>query len=285
MTLTKKSEMKCFGGMVEKWTHPSSSTNTDMAFSVFLPSALSKGGTLPALYFLSGLTCTEDNFMVKCGAQQFAEKYNLILIAPDTSPRGAGIEGEEDGWDFGTGAGFYVNSTTDKYKKNYNMFDYVNKELIELIEANFPVTKGVRGITGHSMGGHGSLISAFKNPTLYKSVSAFAPIAHPIKSPWGQKCFTGYLGSVEAGKEWDATELMLAHGPFDQFELLIDVGTEDPWGVKRDVDHLNSADLDEALKAKGQKAQSRQQEGYEHGYFFVGTFIEEHIKWHAERLQ
>ena len=283
MALKKVSSMKCFGGIVDKYTHASTSTKTDMNFSVFLPSTTSASNPLPALYFLSGLTCNEDNFMVKCGAQQFAEKHKLILIAPDTSPRGAGVEGEDVDWDFGTGAGFYVNATTDKFKTNYNMYDYVNKELIELVEANIPVVKGARGITGHSMGGHGSLISAFKEPGLYKSCSAFAPIAHPVKSPWGEKCFTNYLGSVEAGKAWDATEIMLANGPFD-IDVLVDVGTEDPWGVKRDVDHLNSADLDEAMKSKGQKHTTLQREGYEHGYFFVGTFIEEHIKWHAERL-
>ena len=276
--------MKCFGGAVEKWTHASTSTNTDMTFNIFIPHSDVAGRRFPVLYFLAGLTCSEDNFIVKCGAQRYAQENGIILVAPDTSPRGAGIEGEDDDWDFGSAAGFYLTATAPKWAKHYDMSTYINVELQKIIEDNFPVVRGIKGITGHSMGGHGSLVAAFRNPDLYKSVSSFSPIAHPTKGPWGQKAFSNYLGSVEAGKEWDATELMLEKGPFPQFDILVDVGTADPWGAAGKVDELLGHDLDAAMEKKGQKHVSRRHEGYEHGYMFVGTFIEEHVKWHADRL-
>eukprot|EP01064_Diplonema_japonicum_P010764 TRINITY_DN179_c0_g3_i4.p1 TRINITY_DN179_c0_g3~~TRINITY_DN179_c0_g3_i4.p1 ORF type:complete len:292 (+),score=91.49 TRINITY_DN179_c0_g3_i4:40-915(+) len=284
MTIVKKAQFKSHGGVVYKYEHESACTQTTMTFNVFLPDVVSDENKGFVLYFLAGLTCTEDNFMVKCGALQYAAKENVVLVAPDTSPRGAGVEGEDDSWDFGSGAGFYVNATEPKWAKHYNMFDYINKELPTIIEANFPALPGYKSITGHSMGGHGALISAFKNPNQYVSVSAFAPICNPMKCPWGDKAFKGYLGSVEAGKDWDSTELMRKSGPFP-FKIMIDVGTEDPWGMAGKVDQLQQDALDEAMAEKKQDVVSRKHPGYEHGYYFVSTFIEEHIKFHADEMR
>ena len=217
----------------------------------------------------------------KTKQNRYASEHKVIIVMADTSPRGAGVEGEDDSWDFGSGAGFYVNATTDGYKKYYNMFDYVNKELPELVEANFPVIAGVKSIMGHSMGGHGALISAFKNP-VYKSVSAFAPITNPIKCPWGHKAFKGYLGSIEAGADYDATELMKKNGPFD-VPILCDVGTADGF-LSGEVDQLLPDNFDNACAEKKQNLISRKHEGYDHSYYFISTFIEEHIKFHAKNL-
>eukprot|EP01063_Lacrimia_lanifica_P021439 TRINITY_DN2877_c0_g1_i2.p2 TRINITY_DN2877_c0_g1~~TRINITY_DN2877_c0_g1_i2.p2 ORF type:complete len:290 (+),score=132.14 TRINITY_DN2877_c0_g1_i2:63-932(+) len=283
-SLTKKSENVCFGGRLAKYTHASASTNTDMVFSIYIPPHAA-GAKLPVLYYLSGLTCTDDNVMQKSGCQRYAAEHGVIFVAPDTSPRGAGVEGEDEGWDFGTGAGFYVDATEAKWAKHYNMYSYVTKELPALIEKEFAdvVAPGVKSITGHSMGGHGALVCAFKNPDQFASVSAFSAIGNPTKCPWGEKAFTGYLGGVEAGKAYDATELCNAHGPFP-FPVLLDVGTGDSF-LTGDVNQLQSSVLDAALKAKGQVYESRQQEGYDHSYFFIASFVGEHIAFHAKHLK
>lgn len=193
-----------------------------MKFSVYLPPKALAGEKLPVLYWLSGLTCTEENFMIKSGFQRYAAENNLIVVGPDTSPRGVQIEGQDDSWDFGSGAGFYVDATEEKWAKHYRMYSYVTKELPQIVEAELPVVPGSRSISGHSMGGHGALICSLKNPGVYKSVSAFAPISNPSECPWGVKAFTGYLGSdKEAWKAWDATHLVQQYsGP--PLELLID---------------------------------------------------------------
>eukprot|EP01064_Diplonema_japonicum_P010765 TRINITY_DN179_c0_g3_i5.p1 TRINITY_DN179_c0_g3~~TRINITY_DN179_c0_g3_i5.p1 ORF type:complete len:681 (+),score=218.72 TRINITY_DN179_c0_g3_i5:60-2102(+) len=280
--LTKKFEVHVNGGKQLKFTHKSAVTNTDMTFNIFIPAA-AEFGKVPVLYFLSGLTCTEDNVMQKSGAQKQAAESGIIFVAPDTSPRGAGVEGEDDSWDFGSGAGFYVNATEPKWAKHYNMFDYINKELPTIIEANFPALPGYKSITGHSMGGHGALISAFKNPNQYVSVSAFAPICNPMKCPWGDKAFKGYLGSVEAGKDWDSTELMRKSGPFP-FKIMLDVGLSDGF-LSGEVDQLLPDTLDEAMTEKKQDFISRKQPGYDHSYYFISSFIAEHIKFHAAELR
>lgn len=228
------------------------------------------------------MSCTEDNFIQKAGACKAAAEHGIALICPDTSPRGANIEGEEDGWDFGTGAGFYVNATEDKWSANYNMYDYVTKELPTLIESEFNVIPGKKSVMGHSMGGHGALICALKNPDAYASVSAFAPICNPTKCPWGEKAFTGYLGSVDAGKEYDATELVLASGPFASYDdILIDQGTADSF---LPAGQLLPEKFEAACKEKGQNCTVRMQDGYDHSYYLMATFMEEHVAFHAKRL-
>lgn len=287
MALKLKSEKSMHGGRVVQYTHDSKTTGTEMVFSVFIP-ANAEFTKVPALYYLSGLTCTDLNFTEKAGAQQFAAKAGIMLVAPDTSPRGDDVPGDYDGevkYDFGKGAGFYVNATVDKFKKNYNMYDYVTKELPAIVEAELPALPGVKSITGHSMGGHGALVCALKNPGAYKSVSAFAPICHPTKCPWGEKAFTGYLGSVDAGKEYDATELMLAKGPFPELgEILIDTGAADNF-LTGDVNQLRPKDFEEACKEKGQKLTSRFQAGADHSYYFIASYIEDHINYHARALR
>lgn len=205
------SSAKCFGGKQEVYSFFSSQLKCETKFSCYLPPKVvdNSGEKAPVIYWLSGLTCTEENFIIKSGFQRYAAQYNCIVIGPDTSPRGAGIEGEDTDWDFGTGAGFYVDATTDKYSNNYRMYSYMLKELFPAVESHFPIIPNARSITGHSMGGHGAMIAALKNPGHFKSVSAFAPISNPIKSAWGLKCFTGYLGEdQEKWKDWDATELV-----------------------------------------------------------------------------
>lgn len=273
------SNARCFGGFVKKFEHASTSTNTPMKFSVFLPPQ-AEHGKVPALYWLSGLTCTEDNFIQKAGACKAAAEHGIALICPDTSPRGANIEGEEDGWDFGTGAGFYVNATEEKWSKNYNMFDYVTKELVGLCEGELPLTS-VRSISGHSMGGHGALVCFLKNPGAYTSVSAFAPICNPINCPWGVKAFGGYLGSDKSSwKSWDATELIGEHK--GEANVLIDQGTED--GFYKDKQLLTENFSAAASKNSSVNATVRLQEGYDHSYWFIQTFMEDHISFHSKFL-
>eukprot|EP01065_Artemidia_motanka_P051296 TRINITY_DN9010_c1_g1_i3.p2 TRINITY_DN9010_c1_g1~~TRINITY_DN9010_c1_g1_i3.p2 ORF type:complete len:713 (+),score=263.95 TRINITY_DN9010_c1_g1_i3:83-2140(+) len=290
MPLTKKSEKAMHGGQVIQYTHASKSTGTDMVFSVFVPPA-AQFGKVPTLYYLSGLTCTDANFTEKAGAQKYAAASGIMLVAPDTSPRGDGVPGDLDGqtsWDFGLGAGFYVNATTDRFKTHFNMYDYVTKELPALVEAELPALPGVKSVTGHSMGGHGALVCALRNPDEYTSVSAFSPICAPTQCPWGHKAFKGYLGSVEAGKEYDATELMAAKGPFPQLgEILIDIGAADSFLVG-EVNQLNPDKFEAACKGKSQPLVSggvRLQSGCDHSYFFIASFIEDHINFHAKRLR
>lgn len=283
--LEKKADIKAFGGQVQKWTHASDATKTPMTFSIFLPPAAEGGAKVPVLYYLSGLTCTDDNFTQKAGAQRAAAAHGIAIVAPDTSPRGAGIEGEDDSYDFGSGAGFYVNATVDKWATHYNMYSYITKELPELVNASFPVDSSRVGITGHSMGGHGALSIALRNPAMFRSVSAFAPICNPTKCPWGEKAFTGYLGSVDAGKEHDATELMRARGPFSGYaDILIDQGSGDNF-YSGQVNQLLPANFEEACKAVGQKCTVRMQDGYDHSYYFMASFIDDHVAYHAKYLK
>ncbi len=275
---TLVSKNKCFGGTVNFYTHQSRFCNGEMRFAVYQPPQ-AKFQRVPVLYFLSGLTCTEENFMVKAGAQQFAAKYGLMLVAPDTSPRNTGIEGEDDDWDFGTGAGFYVDATVEPWSSYYRMYSYVVHELPDLMAEHFPVQPDKQGIFGHSMGGHGALVCALRNPEQYQSVSAFAPIAAPMRCPWGQKAFTHYLGANhESWRAYDASELVLIAG-YNR-PILIDQGTADPF--------LEEQLLPEAFKQACEKASQpltlRFQEGYNHSYYFIATFIEDHIRHHAAAL-
>lgn len=276
--LTLRSENACFGGTVGFYSHPSTVCNGEMRFSIYLPPQ-ANAGSVPVLYFLSGLTCTEENFMAKAGAQQFAAKYGLILVAPDTSPRGAGILGEDDAWDFGTGAGFYVDAIAEPWRSHYRMYSYVTEELPRLIADQFPADPTRQGISGHSMGGHGALICALKHPTRYRSVSAFSPIAAPMQCPWGQKAFSHYLGADQATwRAYDATELVQTTQL--NFPILIDQGTADSFLTTQLMPDLFAA----ACARVGQPLTLRRQERYDHSYYFISTFIEDHLRHHAEAL-
>lgn len=261
--------------------HTSEILKCTMKFAVYLPSK-AEAGKVPVLYWLSGLTCTEQNFITKAGAQRYAEEHGLALVAPDTSPRGCNIESEEDSWDFGTGAGFYVDATQEKWKTNYNMYSYITEELPTLINANFPVLSDRQSIFGHSMGGHGALICALKNPGLYKSVSAFAPICNPINCPWGQKAFSGYIGEDKVSwKNWDACELVAQYkGPSFSY-ILIDQGKDDPFLHQK---QLLPENFVEACREAGVQVVLRLQEGYDHGYHFISSFVGDHIQHHAKAL-
>lgn len=249
-----------------------------MKFAVYVPPQ-AQTKAVPILYYLSGLTCTEENFTVKAGAQQFAAKYGLMLVAPDTSPRNSNIPGENDSWDLGTGAGFYVDATQDAWREHYQMYSYVTQELPTLIQENFAVIPGRQGIFGHSMGGHGALICALKNPTQYRSVSAFAPIAAPMRCPWGQKAFSAYLGQDQSTwKAYDASELV--HTTQLNHTILIDQGTTDLFLENQLMPQL----FEQACTEVGQPLKLRLQPGYDHSYYFIATFIEDHIRHHAEQL-
>ncbi|BAJ79349.1 carboxylesterase [Acidiphilium multivorum AIU301] len=273
------STQKCFGGMQGVYRHEAKETGCTMRFAVFLPPQAA-AGTVPALYYLAGLTCTEENFTVKAGAQRVAAELGIALIAPDTSPRGLGYPGEDDAYDFGTGAGFYVDATETPWRDGYRMYSYITKELPALINASFPVDPARVGIFGHSMGGHGALTIALKNPGAYRSVSAFAPIVSPMRCPWGEKALTGYLGVDRANwRAYDATALIEDRG-WDGPAILVDQGTADPF-LERE---LKPELLREACAAKGVKLDLRMQEGYDHSYFFIATFVEDHLRHHARHL-
>uniref|UniRef100_A0A7S0I1F0 S-formylglutathione hydrolase n=1 Tax=Hanusia phi TaxID=3032 RepID=A0A7S0I1F0_9CRYP len=236
---------------------------------------------LPVIYWLSGLTCTDRNFIEKAGAFRAAVENRVLIVCPDTSPRGVDIQGDSDSWDFGKGAGFYLNATQEKWAANYKMYDYVTKELVELVEQTFQ-TNGKKAIMGHSMGGHGALTIALKNPGMYTSVSAFAPICNPMQCPWGKKAFAGYLGdNQEQWKAYDATELMkgLKAAPFD--DILIDVGDKDNFLT---AGQLLPENFKAACDLVGQNCSLRMQPGYDHSYFFIATFVEDHVKFHKQRL-
>ena len=278
---TLVSSVKCFGGYQKVFEHTSDVLNCKMKFAVYLPSK-ADDTKVPVLYWLSGLTCNEQNFITKAGAQRCAEECGLMIVGPDTSPRGCGIEGEEDSWDFGTGAGFYVDATEEKWKANYNMFSYVTKELPALIQAHFPALPDKQSIFGHSMGGHGALICALKNPGKYKSVSAFAPICNPVNCPWGQKAFGGYLGGDrETWKNWDATELVSNYkGPPFPY-IIIDQGKGDSFFGQGQLLPENFVD---ACRKVSMPVVLRMQEGYDHSYYFIASFVEDHVKHHAKAL-
>ena len=266
------SKVRCFGGWLETYRHPSKSTKTDMRFAIYLPPQAERGEKLPVLYWLSGLTCTEENFMAKSGAQRYAAEHGVVLVAPDTSPRGAGIEGEDDDWDFGTGAGFYVTATQPKWSANYNMYAYVTEELPALVEGAFPVDPGRRSISGHSMGGHGALVVALRNPERYRFVSAFSPICAPSACPWGQKAFSNYLGPDRG--EWakyDTCELI--KGATKRIPLLVEQGEDDQFLREQ----LKPSALEEVCRERDYPLTLRRHAGYDHSYYFVGSFIGEHI--------
>ncbi|MGB5961849.1 MAG: S-formylglutathione hydrolase [Coleofasciculaceae cyanobacterium] len=272
------SENRSFEGTVGVYSHASTTCNSEMRFSIYQPPQ-AKSEPLPVLYFLSGLTCTEENFMAKAGAQQYAAKHGLILVAPDTSPRNTGISGEDDDFDLGTGASFYVDATVEPWSSHYKMYSYVVQELPALIAANFPIQAKKQGIFGHSMGGHGALICALKNPQQYQSVSAFAPVAAPMRCPWGEKAFTNYLGvDKETWRDYDASELVLTANY--NHPILIDQGTTDQFLAKQLLPELFEA----ACQKAGQPLNLRYQDGYDHSYYFISTFIEDHIRHHAAAL-
>lgn len=230
---------------------------------------------VPVLYFLSGLTCTEENFMVKAGAQRYASEYGLMLVVPDTSPRNTGIPGEDDDWDFGTGAGFYVDATEEPWCRHYKMYSYIVQELPALVAANFPVQAEKQGIFGHSMGGHGALVCAMRNPQLYKSVSAFAPITAPMQCPWGQKAFSLYLGSnQETWCNYDASELVKQVGYHSP--ILIDQGSADKFLAAQLLPEV----FEQACTSVNQPLNLRYQTGYDHSYYFIASFIADHIRHH-----
>jgi len=279
-TAEKIGENVCFGGQVQRFKHTSGVLGgLDMKFTVFLPPGGGKG--VPVIYWLSGLTCTDENFTQKAGAFRKAAECGVALVMPDTSPRGAGITGEDESYDFGSGAGFYVNATTEDWKKNYRMYDYVVKELPELLASQFPMSTDKISIMGHSMGGHGALTIALKNPGAYKSASAFAPICNPTQVPWGEKAFSGYLGDDrEAWKEYDACELIKKYsGP--NLHLYVDQGTADNF-FSGDVNQLQPDALKEACEKAGIPLTLHLREGYDHSYFFMATFIDDHIAHHVK---
>jgi S-formylglutathione hydrolase len=250
-----------------------------MRFGVFLPPQ-AEAHAVPVLYWLSGLTCTEENFIVKAGAQRVAAELGLALVVPDTSPRGLKIPGEDESYDFGTGAGFYVDATQAPWSRGYRMYSYVAKELPQLVAAEFPIDPTRAGVFGHSMGGHGALTIALKNPDYYKSVSAFAPISSPMRCPWGEKALTGYLGpDRSAWREYDSTALIEERG-WRGPALLVDQGTDDQFLESQ----LKPRLLEEACRRSGVPLELRLQAGYDHSYFFIATFIEDHLRFHARNL-
>ncbi len=270
------SENRAFGGVQGVYTHASVATSVDMTFGLFLPES-AEDGPVPVLWYLSGLTCTHENAMIKAGAQRWAAEAGVALVFPDTSPRGAGVS-DDAASDLGQGAGFYVNATQKPWAPHFRMWDYVTEELPRLLFGAFPVAEEAQAITGHSMGGHGALTIAMSFPGRFKSVSAFAPICHPVASDWGRKQFGAYLGPDEA--TWaahDATLLMRKRG-FDG-PMMVDQGTADQF-----LDLLMPEALAEAMAARRQGGAIRLQKGYDHSYFFVSTFMEEHIAFHTKAL-
>lgn len=272
-------KIKEFGGWLNRYEHESSSCHCTMTFSVYLPPQ-AETAKVPAVYWLSGLTCNDDNVRTKAGAQRYAAELGIALIMPDTSPRGDEVADDAKRYDLGKGAGFYVNATQQPWAKHYQMYDYVTKELPALIEQELPVIPGLKSITGHSMGGHGALICALKEAGAYRSVSAFAPINHPSRCGWGQGCFSAYLGDNENDwKAYDATELVLAGA--EKLPLLIDHGTGDEFLAAQ----LFPQDLIDACKKMDFPINLRMQDDYDHSYHFIASFIGEHLAYHAKALK
>lgn len=268
---------KCFGGWQDVYQHESKTLNCTLNFGIFLPE-LSESKKLPVLYWLSGLTCNEQNFITKAGAQRYASEHGIILVIPDTSPRGEGVP-NDDAYDLGIGAGFYLNATQSPWDKNFKMYDYIVKELPELIEANFPASDK-KSIFGHSMGGHGALTIALKNPGSYKSVSAFSPIVAPTQVPWGEKAFKAYLGdNRETWKSYDTVELIKS--ATERLPLLVDQGLNDEFletQLKPDL-------LKKVCEDKNHPLTLNLREGYDHSYYFIASFVGEHIAHHAKALE
>ena len=277
------SKTKSFGGWLKRYTHMSDTVKSSMIFAIYLPPQ-AEHTKVPVLYWLSGLTCTDENFMQKAGAQAMASELGIAIVCPDTSPRGTNYPGEHDNYDFGSGAGFYVNATVEPYAKTYRMYDYVVHELPSIIESNFSVSHK-KSISGHSMGGHGALICALKNPSMYASVSAFAPISHPAICPWGDKAFRGYLGNNKKTWEtWDAC-LLIAKTAMtktikNKLPLLIDQGDEDDFIDEQ----LKPDELVSVCEAHDYPLTLRRHPGYDHSYFFIASFIADHLRYHAKAL-
>jgi S-formylglutathione hydrolase len=274
------SEHASFGGVQRFYRTPSLAVGLPMRFSVYLPPGAA-GKRLPVLFFLAGLTCTEETFAIKAGAQRTAAQEGLILVTPDTSPRGADLPGETDAWDFGVGAGFYVDATVEPWRGRYRMYSHI-LELRELVLAELPADPARVGIFGHSMGGHGALTLALRNPGLFRSVSAFAPIAAPMRCPWGRKAFAGYLGpDEEAWREYDATELVARSSapPFPK-GILIDQGLADKFLAEQ----LYPEAFEAACRGVSQPLELRRHPGYDHGYYFIASFIDDHLRFHRRNL-
>jgi len=276
-TLELVSESRCFDGRQIVYRHVSACCACTMRFAAYLPPA-AETGPVPALYWLSGLTCTEENFSVKAGAQRYASELGIALIIPDTSPRGVKIPGEDDAMDVGTGAGFYVNATQAPWAAHYRMYDYIRDELVDVVNANLPVDPTRKSISGHSMGGHGALLIGVRNPERYRSISAFAPISSTSASAWGQHALTAYLGTdTQSWLDYDVAAVIRAKR--SRHELLVDQGGSDPY-----LDQLRPDLLQKACRDSGQVLTYRERPGYDHGYYFVSTFIRSHLEFHARAL-
>ncbi|WP_345315513.1 S-formylglutathione hydrolase [Ferrimonas gelatinilytica] len=277
MSMELLSQQAVFDGWLRRYRHHSESTGTEMVFAVFLPPAVA-AARMPVLYWLSGLTCTDENFCQKAGAFRLAAKLGLAIVCPDTSPRGLDLPGEHEEYDLGSGAGFYVNATEAPWSGHYRMYDYVTDELPSLVEAMLPVSAD-KGIAGHSMGGHGALIAALKNPGQYQSVSAFAPIVHPSAVPWGRKAFRAYLGPDETQwAEYDATLLVI--DAKERLPILIDQGSKDAFLTEQ----LQPERFQAACQSVDHPLTLRMHPGYDHSYYFIASFIDDHLRFHAEAL-
>ena len=282
MTLETLSETRCFGGKMGFYRHSSSVNDCDMQFSVFVPPQAADSA-VPVVTFLSGLTCTEENFMVKSGAQRIAADLGIMLVSPDTSPRGDGVPDDPDhDYDFGLGAGFYLNATEEPWSRHYNMYDYVMDELQPAVFDNFPGDASRHGLTGHSMGGHGALTIGLKHPDVFKSLSAFAPICTTLHSPWGRKALRYYLGSEKSTwHEYDACEVARnVEGGADRPKILVDQGKADIYLAEQLKPELFAA----ACTESGLPLELRKHDGYDHGYYFISTFVEDHLRHHAKIL-
>lgn len=278
MTINLISEHACFGGKQRFYSHESRECRTEMRFSVYLPPQAEER-SVPVLYYLAGLTCSEETFMTKAGAQRVAAELGVMLIAPDTSPRKPRFPGDDASWDFGIAAGFYVDATEQPWSQNYRMYSYVTRELPELVQSLGMARADRQGIFGHSMGGHGALVCALRNPSQYRSVSALAPITAPMQCPWGTKAFSGYLGSNKSSWEQYDASVLVAKQRYAQ-RILIDQGTADKFLVEQLKPELFEA----ACKASGTSLQLRYQQGYDHGYYFIATVVADHLKHHAQQL-
>lgn len=286
MSLQPLKTHKTFEGKTQFWEHESKETKTKMKFSTFIPASNAKSPsatpqTKGCLIWLSGLTCTDENFITKAGAQKYLAEHQLMVICPDTSPRGLNLPGEHEAYDFGSGAGFYVDATTPGYKDHYRMGSYIANELYALIQTQFGISKDKISISGHSMGGHGALTLGLREPGKFKSISAFSPIVNPVNAPWGVKAFTGYFGeNKDLWRAHDATELVKA-GKRHPHMILVDQGSADEFLEKK---QLLTENLISACKEHNQPLKASYREGYDHSYYFISTFIESHIRFHAEAL-
>ncbi len=280
MSLQNISSNKSFGGWHKQYSHFSNTLDCEMRFAIYLPPHANEQKRVPVLYWLSGLTCTDENFMQKAGAQRMAAELGIAIVAPDTSPRGDNVADDPDGsYDLGFGAGFYLNATQDPWAKHYQMYDYIVTELPAIIEETFPISN-IRAISGHSMGGHGALTIGLKNQDKYTSVSAFSPICNPTQTPWGQKAFKAYLGeNRQLWNEYDACELLKSRKM--SLPILVDQGLSDDFLEKE----LRPESLEAIAKAQNTDFRLRQHDGYDHSYYFISSFIEDHLRFHFEKMK